>query len=452
MAKKVLRVTGGSPPDIGNESFGLRHDIGDLSTIMLETLPALFVAIEEDGSIRMMNDFMLKTLGYTSSEIIGKNYLTTIVVRDDRELVSDVFRLLATENYPTLNENRILSKSGEEILVEWRGRFIRKPDGELDYIFGIGIDVTDRNRMENELKAHRDHLNQLVLERTREIEEEIARRKDKDAQYQSLVESIIEWVWETDSGFVFTYLSPRIYDVLGYRSEELTGLSPSDLMPPGERRKAMPVIRKVIAQKAEFVNFQTVHIDKDGRYIFVEANGKPFFDETGKLLGYRGSARDITEQKRFVDALKEREAELTIKSITLEEVNAALKILLQQREHDRKDLEEKFISNVKVMVLPYIQRIIKSGLDPKYQTYLDVAIANLNEIMSPFLTSLKYFNFTPKEIEVATLIRDGKTTKEIAAIIGVAVSAIHSHRDNVRKKLDLNNKKINLRTFLLSLK
>ncbi len=313
-------------------------------------------------------------------------------------------------------------------------------------------DLTERKQLENELKAHRDHLGSLVAERTIEIQDEINRRTKKEEQYTSIIGSIIEWVWETDVRFVHTYLSPRIFDVLGYRPEELIGKSPVDIMPAGEKMRATPIIRKVFAQREQLVAFQTLHIHKDGRLIFIEANGKPFFDARGQLIGYRGSARDITEHKKTLDALKEREKDLRAKSTNLEEINATLRVLLRQREDDRKELEQKFMSNVKEMVLPYVQKMKKINLEPKYKAYMEIIAANLDQIISPFLGNIRNFNFTPREIEVANLIHDGKTTKEIAEIMGVAPSAVHSHRDNIRKKLGLNNKNINLRSFLQTLK
>jgi DNA-binding CsgD family transcriptional regulator len=77
---------------------------------------------------------------------------------------------------------------------------------------------------------------------------------------------------------------------------------------------------------------------------------------------------------------------------------------------------------------------------------------DLDQMISPFLKNIRNLNFTPREIEVANLIRDGKSTKEIAEIIGIAPSAVHSHRDNIRKKLGLNNRNVNLRSYLQTLK
>jgi len=80
-----------------------------------------------------------------------------------------------------------------------------------------------------------------VAERTGQIRQEVARRRQKEEQYLALVESIVEWVWETDANFVHTYLSPRVHDVLGYKPEELTGRSPADIMPPEEVKRSWPL-------------------------------------------------------------------------------------------------------------------------------------------------------------------------------------------------------------------
>lgn len=320
------------------------------------------------------------------------------------------------------------------------------------YCLTMVTDITERRKMEEELKMHRDHLSELVAQRTADIEREVARRKEKEEQYLALVESIKGWVWETDANFVHTYVSSGVQDILGYGPSEVAGKSPTAFMTAEEVKRAKPLIKRILSQKKPFVAFQYVTFHKDGRPIHVEVNGVPFFNERGRFAGYRGSCHDITEQKTTMDALKERERELTAKSSTLEEVNATLRVLLKQREEDRKELEEQFVSNVREMVLPYIRIIQKGTLDLKHKTYLDVAASNLNEIISPYLNTMRQLNFTPKEIEVASLIRDGRTTKEIALLMGVASSAIDSHRNSIRIKLGLNNKKANLRSYLLSLK
>ena len=102
--------------------------------------------------------------------------------------------------------------------------------------------------------------------------------------------------------------------------------------------------------------------------------------------------RDITERKKTEDSLKRREEELQAESNRLEEANTALKVLLKHREDDKKEMEEKFLSNIKELVLPYVDKLKKSRLDSNQMAYMEIIEANMNDVISPFLQrmSLKY--------------------------------------------------------------
>jgi PAS domain S-box-containing protein len=130
----------------------------DFNTTLIEASPVFFVAIDADGKTLLMNDMMLGTLGYTSDEVKGKNYLATFVPEADQEVLSRVFRSLMTERKPTVNENRVLAKDGRERLVEWHGRPIFKENGDFDYFFGMGIDITGRRQAEVQAKRRLRHL------------------------------------------------------------------------------------------------------------------------------------------------------------------------------------------------------------------------------------------------------------------------------------------------------
>jgi DNA-binding CsgD family transcriptional regulator len=147
---------------------------------------------------------------------------------------------------------------------------------------------------------------------------------------------------------------------------------------------------------------------------------------------------------------KKAESLLEAKSTSLEEINTALKILLRQRERERRDLEERFVSNVKELVLPYVEKIRQGRLEAQQALCVGIIEANLNEIVSPMLQTIKQFNLSPRETQILSLIKDGKKTKEIAEIIGVASSSIDTHRNNIRSKLNLSNKKVNLQSYLQS--
>jgi len=155
---------------------------------------------------------------------------------------------------------------------------------------------------------------------------------------------------------------------------------------------------------------------------------------------------DITERKRMELALRES-------AENLNEVNSALKALLRQRDEDRKEFEEAVLLNVKNLILPYFEKLRGSRLENNQKTWLDIMETQLREITSPFTRKLTFqqMNLTPTEIRVAALVREGKTTKEIAEILGSAEKSISVHRNHIRGKLGLHGKRANLEAYLASL-
>lgn len=136
----------------------------DFTTTLLQASPTFFVAISATGRTLMMNQAMLTALGYSSEEVDGKDYLETFVPEADRDFLADIFEKLVHRKEPTLNENRVVSKDGRELLVEWHGRPIFKENGELDFFFGVGIDVTERRKVERqraEVEAQLRHAHKM---------------------------------------------------------------------------------------------------------------------------------------------------------------------------------------------------------------------------------------------------------------------------------------------------
>jgi len=127
----------------------------DFVNSLIQASPAFFVAIDAQGKTVMMNEAMLRALGYTPEEVRGRDYLTTFVPPGDREMLSRIFEQLVNRRAATLNENRVLTRQGEELLVEWHGRPVFRENGDLDYFFGVGIDITERRRLEEKIQLAR---------------------------------------------------------------------------------------------------------------------------------------------------------------------------------------------------------------------------------------------------------------------------------------------------------
>jgi DNA-binding CsgD family transcriptional regulator len=191
----------------------------------------------------------------------------------------------------------------------------------------------------------------------------------------------------------------------------------------------------------------------------------PVINPAGEIKRLAAFTRDVTEEvivrkelRNARDELElrvaERTRELQDKTERLIEINTALKVLLEQRQEDKTKLEEKVVANVNDLVMPYIEKLKKQpSKNKKLNAYVEVLEANLNSIVSSFSHTLssKFYKLTPTEIAIARLVRGGKSTKDIAAILNASVKTIETHRLNIRKKLGITNKKTNLRTFLLSL-
>ena len=176
--------------------------------------------------------------------------------------------------------------------------------------------------------------------------------------------------------------------------------------------------------------------------------------------GYEDLQRRVREleaetmrYRRVEETLGVREAALEAKTSELEEMNSALSVLLKQREQDKTELEEKVVLNFKELILPYVKKLKNNRLDDKQKAYLSMLESNLNDIVSPFAHKLcsKYTCLTPTEIRTAHLVKDGRTTKEIAELSNSSIRTIESHRLSIRGKMGLKNSKTNLRSYLLSL-
>lgn len=191
--------------------------------------------------------------------------------------------------------------------------------------------------------------------------------------------------------------------------------------------------------KCGLLNAVMTNIDNENYLLLVLQNATGFRQETEILERNR---------KRLEDMLEERTAELERKNVKLQELTTTLKTLLQQREDDRKVMEDKFVLNIRDLVLPYIEQMKKGRLDVRQRSCLDIIETNLQKIATPLMKNIQQFKLTPKQIKVASLVKHGKSTKEIADLLGISIGSIDVHRKNIRTKLGLNNRKENLQLHL----
>jgi len=368
------------------------------------------------GDVLYVNEALVKIFGFESpEEILLENVIVRYKYAEDREVL--IQSLKASGSLKDF-EFEALTKSGETINI------LLSAVLEKDTISGMIMDITDRKKAEKTLR-------------------------ESEERYRSLFKnnhSVMLLVDPESADIVDA--NPAAVSFYGWSFEALTGKKISDINTLSNEQVFQKMGKAKTEQRRVFY-FQ--HLLANGEIRDVEVFSGPIKVHGRELL--YSIIHDITERKQVELALLERGKELENKTHELQEVNAALKVLLKHRAEDKKELEEKVIANVKKLVFPYIEKLNNSRLNDRQMVYLNIIKSNLEDIIAPFLHQLfsKFSDLTPSEIQVAGLVRDGKTTKEIAELLNSSAGAINFHRNNIRAKLGLRNTKTNLRSFLLPL-
>jgi PAS domain S-box-containing protein len=142
------------------------------------------------------------------------------------------------------------------------------------------------------------------------LSETKAALRESEERYRTLVETVSDWVWEVDANAVYTFVSPKIRDLLGYEPGEILGKTPYDLMLPDEALRVKEIFNSYAARREPFPAIENTNLHKDGRPILLETSGVPFFDADGMFRGYRGIDREIGGRKRAEEAIRKSEEHL----------------------------------------------------------------------------------------------------------------------------------------------
>ena len=218
----------------------------------------------------------------------------------------------------------------------------------------------------------------------------------------------------------------------------------------GDAQKVAAGIRAVIGgELEEFLHDYPCH-SEDGPHWYYMRAIRMSGDGPMRVVA---SHEEITALKLTEEALRKSQEELIEQKQSLEETNIAMKVLLKQREEDKLELEKKVLSNVKGLVLPYVDKLKNTRLKAKDRTLVEIIDTHLQDIISPLLQRFSNAKIllTPQEMQIAALVKDGKTSKEIAEVLNVSETTVNFHRKNLRVKFGLTNKRTNLRSYLMSI-
>ena len=276
-----------------------------------------------------------------------------------------------------------------------------------------------------------------------------------EQRYRTLVETMGDGLSEIDEHQVTTYANETLCRMWGRSGDEIIGQKVDQFLDDENRKILLDQLEK--RRKGGTDPYEIVWIKKDGSRLHSIMTPTPYFDADGRFKGSFAVVTDISTQKKEKNLLelrvRQRTKEIEDKTQSLEEVNTALRVLLKKREEDKDEIGEKIFAHHKLILAPIIQNLKKSLTLESQKNMMDILESELKNIISPFSKQLsdKMVNLTPREIYVADLIKFGKSNKEISEILNSSIHTISRHRENIRKKTGLKNKKINFRSFLSTL-
>jgi len=385
------------------------HDI-----ILEKSLVGYYIL--SDGKFRMINSIISMYTGYPPEEIVG-NRADFMIHPDDKAVVQKNSRAMHSGGLLQPYEYRIVTKRRE---IRWVLEVVASITHEgKPAVLGSAMDITGQKMAEHKLT-------------------------ESENLYRTIFETTGTGTVIIEDDKTLSLINTEFEKVTGYKKEDWEGRRTwVDLIDERDRGRLEEYhrLRRIDPSLAPRT-YEFRLVDSQG-------NIKNMLSTNCLIPGTRKhvcSVIDITE-------LEEKGSELMVKTRKLEELNTALRVMLKQRAEDREELEQTLMSSIKELIMPNLEKLRKAASDQSRQTYHDLIASNLEEMFLPFSRKLstRFRSLTTTEIQVANLIKDGKNSKEIADVLSVSSSAVDVYRYRIRKKLGLNNQKVNLRSYLLSL-
>jgi PAS domain S-box-containing protein len=247
------------------------------------------IATDSRGRVTRMNPVAETLTGWTESTALGQPLTAVYQVIDEeseRPVPSPVERVLRNNTTVTMsNHTLLLARDTSRRPIADSGAPIRDGAGAITGVVLVVRDQTKRRAME---KA----------------------RAESAKRYTDLVESISDFIWETDSDHRHTYASPRSLDLLGYAPQECIGLTWFDLLSRNNTSEALQTFTDLVARLQPYSQLCLSCVHKDGHEVFLESSATPVVDPQGRFLGYRGVSRDVSERKHNEEAQKRLEEQL----------------------------------------------------------------------------------------------------------------------------------------------
>jgi len=406
---------------------------------ILENSGDAVIIADLNGWIATVNDACIRMFGLERPEDMHGRYLLEFLPMAGSYTSSTGEVFTVTEEYYTRQLMKIESLF-ETGLAKTLGYLLKKDQTVFPVEATMSLLRDEQGQHRGTITICRDVTDKTIAERT---------IRQSQAFLENIFETIGDGLYVTDSRGTIRMVNRAFCDIVGYSEQELIGTPAHDLFLPDAHTAQYP---RPAADRPE--RHESVCRRKDGSRVYVELKVTMFADPSGEAAV--GTLHDITERKEFEDKLKQARDDLERKvqdrTQDLLEANTALRVLLNTRDEERLALEKKIMARVHELVMPYVEKLQSGTLHERQRALLDILAVNLRHIIAPYENAKTAPNLllTPMEAQVANLVQYGRTTKDIAEALSLSAKTVAFHRDAIRRKLGIHNKKINLRKYLLS--
>ena len=258
--------------------------------ILFERAGLGIALLDKLGRIRESNPALQQMLGYDGDELHGKTVFD-LTAPDDMEITRRWFQeLVEGQRSEYRLEKRFIQKAGTAVWVRKTVSGVYAPAGELQFAIGLIENVTERKLAERNLS-------------------------ESEARFRQVAEMTGEWIWEQDAEGRYLYSSAAVQSILGYTAGEVLGKFYYDLFTEADRHRVAPALSSLLASKETFHRIVNRYQHQQGHEVFTESTGAPILDAEGNLVKWRGVDRDVTERKRFEDALRLRDRAMEASSV-----------------------------------------------------------------------------------------------------------------------------------------
>ncbi|MCL5985129.1 MAG: PAS domain S-box protein [Actinobacteria bacterium] len=249
--------------------LGNKHDF---TPAIIDIVDALIVVLDIKGRIVRFNRTCEKVTGYSFDEVKNRFFWELLLIPEEIEPVKVVFYQLKAGDFPNKHTNYWVAKNGNRRLIEWSNTVLLNDKGDVEYIVGTGIDVTERMLADEALKK-------------------------SEQRYRALIDNSLDGVYISTPEGKFIYVNPALVEMLGYKSqEELLSINIKKDLYFAESERPLPSERvKPIVTRLR---------RKDGTEIWVEIHSRVIFDNSGNPIYYQGITRDITERRQLEEKLR----------------------------------------------------------------------------------------------------------------------------------------------------